>query len=176
MLAMLLLGLTSTLAQAEDDVPGAQMTGVPVIQTTQVPFHVSSATCSHLPPGTTIEGVATEVSITTESTDRRGAKTIRNTTTAIGTGDDHNGHTYTVEYANQFRLTNTPRQPDRYSGRMTDLFVLAGNGPAMLDNGFDAELTAKADLSKVFSWNVREKFGDPISFKPGPFIAHCDPL
>lgn len=168
MLATLLLGLTSTIAQAAD--------GVPVVLTTHVAFDVSSDKCSHLPKDTSIHGEGTQVSITTETTDRHGVKTIRNATTATGTATDKKGRTYAFEYANQFRITNSLRKPDQFSGLMTDIFVLAGNGPAMLDNGFVARLTTNADLSNVFRWDVRHKFGDPILFKPGPFVAHCDPL
>jgi hypothetical protein len=167
-LVALVLGITSSIAEAAN--------GVPVVQTIPVTFDLSSDTCSHLPRGTKIHGEGSEVSITTETTDRRGVRTIRNTTTATGTAKDQNENSYAFEYANQFEITNSLRKPDHFSGLMTDIFVLAGAGPVLLDNGFVAELTATADVSYVFSWDVHHKFGNPILFQRGLVVAQCDPL
>jgi hypothetical protein len=164
----LMIGLTSTIAQAAD--------GVPKVETSRPSFELTSATCSNLPGGTTINGSGPQISVTTQRTDRRGVTTIRNGTTTNGTAKDQIGNTYVFHYANEYRISNTPAQPDVFSGTMTDIFTLAGPGPARLRNGFAAEFTTKADLSFVFSWNVRRTFGDPIGFEPGPFVAHCDPL
>src|SRR3981081_3116385 len=81
-LVALVLGITSSIAEAAN--------GAPVAQKVPGPSALSSDTCSHLPLGTKISGVGSEVSITTETTDRRGVRTIRNTTTATGQAKDQN--------------------------------------------------------------------------------------
>jgi hypothetical protein len=164
----LMVGLTSTIAEAAD--------GLPLVETSHASFVLTSATCPNLPVGTTINGSGTQTSITTRRTDRSGVTTLRNSTITNGTAtDDQKKNTYVFHYANQFRISNSLAHPNVVSGTMTDIFSLAGPGPARLRNGFAAEFTTKEDLSFVFSWKVHRAFGDPISFAPGPFDAHCDP-
>jgi hypothetical protein len=172
----LIAGLTSSIAEAAE--------GVPVVETSSASFVLSSASCPNLPARTTINGSGTQISITTQRTDRSGVKTVQNTTITNGTATDDHKNTYVFHYANEYRIANTPGHPDQFSGSMTDVFGIAGAGPLRVNNGFAADLTVKADPSTVTdlnswnirSWKVRHAFGDPISFEPGPFVAHCDPL
>jgi hypothetical protein len=171
----LIVGLTSTIAEAAE--------GVPVVERSSASFVLTSASCPKLPASTTINGSGTQISITTRGTDRSGVKTVRNTTITNGTATDKK-NTYVFHYANEYHIANTLAHPDQFSGSMTDVFVVAGAGPARVHNGFVANLTVKADPATVTdlnswnirTWNVRHAFGDPISFEPGPFVAHCDPL
>jgi hypothetical protein len=164
----LLLGVSGTNADASS--------GAPVVETKTVSFHMSSATCTHLPTGASIDGTGTQVSITLVTTDHLSVKTIRNSTTVTGTATDQSKNSYAFQYANQFTISNTRHAPDDFSGEMTDLFVLAGNGPAFLDNGFVANLTTNADVTRVSKWKVHQSHGDPIIIENGEFVAHCDPL
>jgi hypothetical protein len=167
-LVALMVGLTGSASAATE--------GIPIFETSTVSFELTSDNCSFLPNDTKVKGSGPQLSVTTERTDRRGVRTIKNATNANGTAHDQNGNTYVFHYANQYHISNTPAHPDVFSGSMTDLFVLSGPGPARIRNGFVADLTTKADLSFVFFWMHPRAFGDPISFQPGPFVAHCDPL
>jgi hypothetical protein len=167
-LVALAVGLTSSIAEAAD--------GVPIVERSTASFRLSSDTCSHLPSGTIVNGSGPQISVTMERTSRDGVKTIQNSTNASGTATDQLGNRYVFHYSNQFRISNTVAHPDVFSGSMTDVFVIGGAGPARLHNGFAADLTTDAAFSSIRSWNVRHAFGDPISFLPGPFVAHCDPL
>jgi len=158
---------TSTIAEAAN--------GGATVATSQVSFTLSSATCSNLPAGTSITGSGTETSVTTTSTDANGVTTIVNATHAAGTATDQANNVYVFNYSNEFRVSNTVTQPGVFSGLMTDAFSVAGNGPARLQNGFVAELTANAAFTS-FSWTVRHASGDPISFATGAVVSHCDPL
>jgi hypothetical protein len=146
--------------------------GGATIETSQVTFVLSSATCSNLPDGTTIEGTGTEKSITTTRTDRGGVTTIVNSTHAFGTATDQAGNSYVFDYSNEFRASNTTAAPGVFSGVMSDHFSLAGKGPAKVSNGFVAALTT--DFSSFFSFEEINSRGDPIDFATG--AAHCDPL
>ena len=135
-------------------------------------FVMTSATCPNLPPGTTITGTGTGTSVTKTRTDRRGITTVLNSTIAPGRAVDQAGNRYRFLYSNQFAVTNTRSDPALFSGRMVDLFVLQGNGPARLRNGFLANITT--DLGEQFTFDPIFAFGDPIDFETG--AARCDPL
>jgi hypothetical protein len=169
-LAIILVGLVVGVTSAE------AAPSNPTVSTFPVNFVVSSATCPYLPAGTTVTGSGMERSITTVMTDGNNVVTNLNVTHAQGIATDQAGNKYIFSYTNHYGLSNTVADPEVYSGLMTDVFTLDGNGPARLHNGFVANLSTKIDLSYVFSWNVRSAFGDPISFEAGPFVAHCDPL
>jgi hypothetical protein len=168
-LALLGLGLlaTTSIAQAAS--------GPARVETSQVTFVLSSSTCSRLPAGSTIRGSGMQRSVTTERVDARGITTIVNSTNAQGTATDQAGNRYAFHYTNQFRLENTVANQDVYSGLMSDFFVLSGDGPAKLHNGFVARLTTDIDFSSVI-WSVLVAFGDPISFASGPVVNRCDPI
>jgi hypothetical protein len=156
---MLVLGMGSALAA-----------GGTSVESFPVSFVLSSATCSHLPDGTTITGSGTETSVTTIRTDQSGVTTIINATHAFGTAADQNGNGYAFNYSNEFRVSNSVADPDALTGLMTDSFSLAGSGPARLTNGFVANIT----LAPTFEAQPISAHGDPISFPDG--TAHCDPL
>jgi hypothetical protein len=136
---------------------------------------LNSDTCSYLPDGTSITWSGTGTSITTSRTDGTGVTTIGNTTVAHGVATDQDGNTYVFHYSNTFRISNTLDNPTVFSGLMTDSFSLAGQGPAMLNNGFVAVFTT--DFVS-FGFEELTSRGDPISFNPFPqgYTAHCDPL
>ena len=136
-----------------------------------VSFSMSSATCSNLPSGTTINGSGIEKSITNTRT-KSGVTTMINTSHANGTATDQNGNSYRFNYSNHFRAQNTVASPDEFSGKMVDSFSLAGPGPAKLHNGFLARFTT--DFATFFNFDPIHSRGDPISFPDG--TAHCDPL
>ena len=151
----------------------AQASGVDrLVDTHPVSFKLSSATCSNLPSGTSIKGSGAEKSITTIRT-ARSVTTVINATHAHGAATDQDGNTYVFNYSNEFRASNSVADPDVLSGRMTDHFSIAGNGPATVSNGFIANFTAAPDFSS-FSAQPIHSHGDPITFPDG--IAHCDPL
>jgi len=144
------------------------------VETHQVSFTLTSATCSNLPGGTTIAGSGTEKSITTFRTDGASIMVV-NATHAHGTATDQNGNVYVFDYSNEFRASNSAAHPDVLSGLMTDHFSLSGSGPATLNNGFVARFTAAPDFSFfLFSDHPIHSRGDPITFPDG--VAHCDPL
>jgi hypothetical protein len=137
-----------------------------------VSFTMSSATCSNLPAGTTIVGTGTMKSITTTRTDKDGITTIHNASHAHGTATDQAGNTYIFNYENNLRVSNSAAAPGVFSGRMTDSFALAGQGPAKLQNGFQAIFTT--DFATFASFDPLNARGDPLDFATG--AARCDPL
>jgi hypothetical protein len=137
-----------------------------------VTFTLSAATCPNLPAGTTIEGTGMEKSITTTRTDAGGITTIQNTSHASGTASDQAGNAYVFNYSNDFRISNSAANPAVFSGRMTDSFSLAGQGPAMLHNGFQAIFTS--DFATFAAFEPLNSRGDPLDFATG--TAVCDPL
>ena len=135
-------------------------------------FVMTSEDCRHLPPGTTLTGTGTGTSVT-RTTTHRGITTIENTTVIPGKATDQAGNTYRFFYSNHFRVSNSKAQPTVFSGRMEDLFLLGGRGPAKLANGFVAVYTT--DFADLNRFDPIHAFGDPITFPTGegPF---CDPL
>ena len=142
----------------------------PLIETFDADFTLSSATCSNLPSGTTLEGFGTGISVTTERTNARGVTTIMNSTHIHGTSTDQAGNVYVFNYSNSFRVSNTIASPGVFSGMMTDHFSNSGSGPATLNNGFVANI----QLAPTFVVVPIHSFGDPLSFPDG--APHCDPL
>lgn len=154
--------------------PGSAVAGggTTTIEPFPADFTLSWQTCPNLPEGTTITGTGTGRSITRTKTDPRGITTVFNSTIAPGKATDQDGNRYRFLYSNQFRVSNTTADPDLYSGVMVDLFVLKGNGPASLRNGFVARITT--NLGEFFDFDPIFAFGDPIDFDTGAAI--CDPL
>jgi hypothetical protein len=165
LVALLLSAGTATAAGGGATVETIQMTFAPL----------NSETCPYLPDGTSITWSGTGTSITTFRTGANGVTTIGNVTHANGLATDQDGNTYAFNYSNEFRISNTLADPTVFSGLMTDSFSLAGQGPALLHNGFVAVFT-----TDFVSFGVEPLVsrGDPISFAPFPegFTAHCDPL
>jgi hypothetical protein len=135
-----------------------------------VSFVITSATCSELPPGTTLTGSGTEKSITVVMT-TNGVTRVHNTSHATGTAADQEGNTYVFDYSNSFNISDAG-SPGVFSGIMNDHFSLAGNGPADLHNGFQAVFST--DFTTFASLTPLKTQGDPIDFVTG--AAHCDPL
>lgn len=134
-------------------------------------FVLTWGTCPNLPEGTTITGTGTGTSVTKTRTDRRGTTTVFNSSIAPGRATDQAGNRYRFLYSNQF-LVSKASSESLFTGRMVDLFVLHGNGPASLRNGFLANITT--DLGALFEFDPIFEFGDPIDFETG--AAECDPL
>ena len=134
---------------------------------------LSNETCQYVPAGTVIQWSGPETSQSIQKTDASGVTTIINATHAQGIATDQDGNAYVFSYSNEFRASNTVADPDHISGVMTDHFSLSGSGPAKLNHGFVARITAAADFS-TFSAQPISAHGDPITFPEG--IAHCDPL
>lgn len=134
-------------------------------------FVMSSEQCPNLPDGTTITGTGTGTSVTKTKTDRRGTTTVFNSSIAPGRATDQAGNRYRFLYSNQFLVSKTSSE-ELFSGTMVDLFVLRGDGPARLRNGFLANITT--DLGDLFLFDPIFEFGDPINFETGEAI--CDPL
>ncbi len=136
-----------------------------------VSFVMTSLTCPNLAPGTVLTGSGTEKSTTVSHT-KNGVTRIHNTSHANGTATDQAGNTYVFNYSNDFTVENSAASPGVFSGMMNDHFSLAGNGPAHLNNGFQALITT--DFSTFFTFDPRKSQGDPLDFATGD--AHCDPL
>jgi hypothetical protein len=154
--------------------PGSAVAGgvTTTIESFRADFEMSWETCPNLPEGTTITGTGTGRSVTKTKTDRHGITTVFNSSIARSKATDQDGNRYRFFYFNQFRVSNTTADPDLYSGLMVDLFLLKGNGPARLENGFLARITT--DLGDFFTFDPIHAFGDPINFDTGEAI--CDPL
>jgi len=141
------------------------------IETTPVNFEIRSESCRHLAAGTTITGTGTLTTVTW-TTRRRGRRTITSFETALGTATDQAGNQYTWLYSNDARLSNTRARRRLYSGLMTDVFTLSGNGPVRLQNGFLARYVTNFDrFTRIRPVNA---FGDPYDFTRRQ--ARCDPL
>lgn len=142
----------------------------PLIETFEADFTLSSATCSNLPSGTTLEGVGIGMSVTNERTNGSGVTTIMNSTHIHGTSTDQAGNVYVFNYSNSFRVSNSIANPGVFTGMMTDHFSNSGSGPAKLNNGFVANI----QLIPTFMAVPIHSFGDPLGFPEG--TPHCDPL
>lgn len=164
----------TTVAVAALLLPGSAIAGrgTTTIEPFPADFTLSSKTCPNLPEGTTITGTGTGRSVTKTKTDRHGITTVFNSSIARSKATDQGGNKYRFLYFNQFRVSNTTADPDLYTGLMVDLFLLNGNGPARLENGFLARITT--DLGESFTFDPIHAFGDPINFETGEAI--CDPL
>ena len=140
------------------------------IDTFPVSFVLTSGTCSNLPSGTTLVGTGTGKSITTTRVDKDGVFSIENSTHSNGTAVDQAGNTYVWSYSNSLRATESGGV---FTGPMTDSFIVAGNGPSRLNNGFSG--TFVTDFFSFFTVpQVNASHGDPLDFATG--AVHCDPL
>ncbi len=154
--------------------PGSAVAGggTTTIEPFPADFTLSWKDCPNLPEGTTITGTGTGRSVTKTKTDHHGITTVFNSSIARSRATDQDGNSYRFLYFNQFRVSNTIANPALYSGLMVDLFLLKGNGPARLRNGFLARITT--DLGESFTYDPIHEFGDPLNFTTGE--AMCDPL
>jgi hypothetical protein len=161
---VLCLGLGSSLSAGGN---GAEHASFPVS------FTMTHSQCGYLPVGAVITGAGTEDTNTVTQVSRSGIVTLISVAHAKGTATDADGNTYEFNYSNQFKLSNSLLAPTVFSGEMTDSFNMAGNGPAGLHNGFNANITIDFS-SGAFSGEPKSSRGDPIDFATG--TAHCDPL
>ena len=158
-IAVLALGLGSALAAPPSKDP--------------VGFVLTAASCPNLSTGTVITGTGTSTTVEIVTTDASGVTTVTNTTHASGTATDQDGNTYRFNYSNHFRISNTGPTDPVLSGVMVDSFSLAGNGPALLNNGFRAVFTIDS-LTGAATFAELSSRGDPIDFATGESL--CDPL
>jgi hypothetical protein len=119
---------------------------------------LTAAQCPNLPTGTTVTGTGILQEV------QGGRVSIES---ATGTATDQAGNVYRWSYS--FRAVS--RSGD--SALLVDHFVLAGAGPATLNNGFAAVFGPDGV-------DVLHEFGDPVNFEvftPEGFpTAVCDPL
>ena len=151
---------------------GTALAAATEVKKVSASFTMSSATCSNLPSGTTIEGTGTGTSVTSVSIDANGITTVMNTTHYNGTATD-GVNTYRFNYSNHYRISNTGPTDPILSGIMVDSFSLAGDGPVRLHNGFRAVFTFDSSTEQARFEELSSR-GDPIDFDTG--AAHCDPL
>lgn len=149
----------------------------PVGDTKPVEFTISWENCDELQEGSTIQGTGTLVSTTVETARRNGVTVVRNAALAVGTATDQAGNTYTWSYDNRFRATNSGDDRSSFHGTMVDEFLLGGDGPEQLHNGFVADISYAGSIDAPFDIVARTSFGDPIEFGPAAAVApRCDPL
>jgi hypothetical protein len=146
----------------------------PTVEVEDVTFTISWENCSELSEGSTIEGTGTLTSATTERPTGGGATAVNNVSIAVGTATDQAGNTYSWIYDNRTWVSNTVDAPNAFAGLMVDKFLLSGDGPEFLDNGFSADYSYDSSdetATRIIPWDV---FGDPLDFEA--LEARCDPL
>lgn len=154
-------------------IDGAHAAGPPPrIEAAPATFTLSSKACPLLPRGSTLRGRGTMRTSTTTRTDAQGVTRVVVSARAHGRATDNAKRSYVFDYSNTMRVSKPAQGQTLYTGVMYDLFTLAGNGPASLDNGFVA--VATTDLGMFFRLEPITSFGNPISFATG--TPHCDPL
>ena len=126
--------------------PAAAPTQQPVAWT------LTAAQCPNLPTGTTVTGTGTLQAV------QGGRVSIEH---ATGTATDQAGNVYRWSYS--FRAVSRSEDSELW----VDHFVVAGAGPATLNNGFVAVISPDGA-------DVIHEFGDPIDFET--FAPICDPL
>ena len=149
-------------------------TASPSITTGPSGFTLSSDQCPNLADGTTLEGEGTQRTVEIVRTNASGVTTIINATHTLGTSTDQDGNEYVFNYSNTFRVSNSPEDPDVFTGLMTDHFANSGTGPATLNNGFVGNVTLGP--GDFFDVDPITSFGDPLNFTDGPETTACDPL
>ncbi|MFN0029924.1 MAG: hypothetical protein ACKV2O_22450 [Acidimicrobiales bacterium] len=138
-----------------------------------VSWTMSSASCSQLPPGTTISGTGVLRDKMTTTT-RNGLITVAFDSVAKGRATDQAGNVYRWHYDNESSATNSTADPLIYRGWMTDTFELDGKGPVEVEAGFEADIVEDR-VAGTFAINERSSFGDPLTFG-SPYFNRCDPL
>ena len=113
---------------------------------------MTAAQCPNLPTGTTVTGTGTLRKV------QGGRVSVEH---ATGTATDQADNVYRWSYS--FRAVSRSGDSELW----VDHFVLAGAGPARLNNGFVAVISPDGA-------DVIHEFGDPINFET--FTAICDPL
>jgi hypothetical protein len=135
--------------------PGAAAASAAPPTQRPVEWRLTADQCPNLPAGTTVNGIGTLTEV------QGGRVSIER---ATGTATDQAGNVYRWSYS--FRAVSRPGKSQLW----VDHFVLAGAGPARLNNGFVAE--ASPDGEDII--RVIHEFGNPIDFET--ITAICDPL
>jgi len=117
-----------------------------------VAWTLTAAQCPNLPTGTTVTGTGTLQAV-------QGGRVSNEH--ATGTATDQAGNVYRWSYS--FRAVSRSGDSELF----VDHFVLAGAGPATLNNGFVAVIGPDGA-------DVIHEFGDPVNFET--LTGICDPL
>ena len=117
-----------------------------------VAWTLTAAQCPNLPTGTTVTGTGTLREV------QGGRVSVEH---ATGTATDQAGNVYRWSYS--FRAVSRSEDSELW----VDHFVVAGAGPATLNNGFVAVISPDGA-------DVIHEFGNPINFET--LTAICDPL
>lgn len=117
-----------------------------------VAWTLTAAQCPNLPTGTTVAGTGTLSEV------HGGRVSIEH---ATGTATDQAGNVYRWSYS--FRAVSRSGDSELW----VDHFVMAGAGPARLNNGFVVVISPDGV-------DVIHEFGDPFNFET--FTPICDPL
>jgi len=117
-----------------------------------VAWTLTAAQCPNLPAGTTVTGTGTLQEV-------QGGRVSNEH--ATGTATDQAGNVYRWSYS--FRAVSRSGDSELW----VDHFVVAGAGPARLNNGFVAVISPDGA-------DVIHEFGDPVNFET--LTAICDPL
>ena len=133
---------------------GSGVAAAPAAPPTQRPvsWTLTAAQCPNLPTGTTVTGTGTLQEV-------QGGRVSNEH--ATGTATDQAGNVYRWSYS--FRAVSRSGDSELW----VDHFVVAGAGPATLNNGFVAVISPDGA-------DVIHEFGDPIDFET--FAPICDPL
>jgi hypothetical protein len=133
--------------------PGAAAASAAPPAQRPVTWTLTAAQCPNLPTGTTVTGIGTLSEV--QGGDRVSIEH------ATGTATDQAGNVYRWSYS--FRAVSRSGDSELW----VDHFVLAGAGPAGLNNGFVAVVSPDGV-------DVIHEFGDPINFET--ITPICDPL
>lgn len=140
----------------------------------EVSWTMTSASCSQLPPGTTINGTGLLRDKITTTTASNGVITVAFDTVAKGRATDDKGNRYRWDYDNESSATNSAASPLVYRGTMTDTFEMEGKGPIEVEAGFEATIVEDRGAG-TFVIDPTSQYGDPAAFGPD-FKNRCDPL
>ena len=143
----------------------------PTTNTQEVEFTINWENCDELQEGSTIEGTGTLVSATVENVRRNGVAVARNSSLAVGTATDQAGNTYSWSYDNRFHAMSSADDPSSFTGTMVDEFLLAGDGPEHLHNGFVADIAWVGSVDEAFDIFERTSLrrSDPV--RPAGTVA-----
>lgn len=174
--AAVLSGAMATPAAAHDDEEGRGRGRNKTVLVTHrdVEWTMTSASCSQLPGGTTINGTGVlRVKLTTY-TASNGVITEVYDEKADGRAVDQNGKRYRWNYKNDLTETNSVANPQLFLGPMTDTFELDGRGSIEVEAGFKADVVDDRFKGTFGIFEVAS-YGDPLVFGSA-FVNRCDPL
>jgi hypothetical protein len=153
---------------------GASRMSAPTVTSQDVTISISGQNCDEMSPDATLEGTGTLTTVTRVHDIGGGATAISTVDVATGMATDQDGATYRWYYDNRTWTASSADDPTAFEGVMVDVFVLAGDGPELIDNGFLATYAYDVDdetAVRIEPWQV---WGDPLDF--AALEARCDPL